>query len=155
MKIHGEKLEYQDITDVVVIPKGDDNIVFTIKAVFSEEYVNKLVPDPEPPKIQRKGMKRFEPNLEDDDYIAAVRQKGEYRVSWRILESLSATEGLTWDTIDMEKPETWTNWEGELIEAGFTQLEIDFLVTAIVRICGMSVMAMESARANFLALTPE
>jgi hypothetical protein len=54
----------------------------------------------------------------------------------------------------MDDPTTWKNWESEMSTSGFSQHEIDFLVTKIVHICGMSVGAMEEARKDFLASEP-
>jgi|TARA_R110000824_G_scaffold46141_4_gene132947 hypothetical protein len=154
MKIAGNKLEYKAITDVVVFQKGGEEIVFTVKAVIDEDIVDKLVPEPVPPSIRRKGDKEAKPDLDDQGYLEQLRKVSEYRICYRILESLSATEGLEWETVNREDPTTWMNWEKEMMEAGFSQLELDYLVTAIIKICGMSVVSMDAARADFLALMP-
>jgi len=153
MKIAGNKLEYREITDVVVFEKGGEEIVFTIKAVIDEDIVDKLVPEPVPPSIRRKGDKEAKPDLEDQGYLQELRKISEYRICYRIMESLSATEGLEWETVDKEDPTTWINWESEMMSAGFSQLELDYLITAIIKICGMSIISMDAARADFLAST--
>jgi hypothetical protein len=68
-----------------------------------------------------------------------------------ILKSLSATEGLEWEQVDMSKPETWHNYGDELVSSGFSPAEIFAITEAVMTACGLNQKKIDEATERFLA----
>jgi len=67
------------------------------------------------------------------------------------LKAISATPGLEWETIKMDNPETWTNYEAELIAAGLTDPERLRIMQAYIEVQGLDDKKIEEATNSFLA----
>ena len=80
-----------------------------------------------------------------------MQEYGTRRHNYMCLQSLSATDGLTWDTVEFDKPETWANWEKELQEVGFTTFDINRVIGGIYEANGLDDNKVEEARQRFLA----
>src|SRR5262245_7308950 len=107
MKIHGKS--YDGPSEVVIVmPHGDEDIIFKAKAVLNFEDFDKIVPIPKPPEIIKRGQGVIS-NFNDPGYKAAIVARGEQKLSWIMFQSLSATEGLEWDNVDPDNPSTWIN----------------------------------------------
>jgi len=137
--------------EVIVIPRSnDDNIVLKAQAILDFEIFEKLVPEPKPPvKVKAGGEKVF--NVEDPGFKSAVEQRQRLQTYWIVLKSLEATDGLAWDTIDMGKPETWSNVEKELKSSGFSQVEIARIIRGCLAANSLDEARVEEARKSFLA----
>ena len=68
-----------------------------------------------------------------------------------ILKSLEATEGLEWETVKMDDPETWLNYEKELKDSGLSPIEVGRIVGICMSANGLDERKMEAARDAFLA----
>lgn len=89
------------------------------------------------------------------EYIKAFRAWSNLRTAWTFLKSISATPDLHWDTVDLEDPETWGNWESELQAAQFTSPEIGRMMDAVMKAGGFKESMVDDARKDFLALLGE
>jgi hypothetical protein len=148
MKLHGVKPEANVVTEVFTRPNG--NIVFKMRPVIGSEDFVKLCPEPVPPRIVRAGIGETE-NVEDPDYKAAVLKHNGYYFNWMILQSLDATPGLEWETVDRADPETWGNYRKELSEANMSEAEIGRLVGGVLEANGLDSDKIDRAKKAFLA----
>lgn len=149
MKFFNEPVD-TDIHDYVVLPRPKKNLVFKVVPTTSFEDFDTLCQLPTPGFIQRPG-KAAEPDYDAPSYKTKKMDYLSKRMSFIILKSLEQTEGLTWDTIDMEKPETWENYMTEFKDAGLNDAEIRLVVQACLQINGLDDTKIKEAREAFLA----
>lgn len=149
MKINGKKLAPPKPT-VIVIPRQEGDVVFHCQAVLDFTEFDSLCKRPMPPTIQKPGKDPI-PHLEDPDYKKAVAEFASNRINWIVLQSLLATEGLELETVQKADPSTWGNWAQELIEAGFSGMQINQIVSTVFDACGMSQEKIDEATKRFLA----
>ena len=148
MKINGRTPSGPNTVEVV-IPRGDGNhFRFKAKAVLNYSDFEKLQPAPLPPKVQRPGGQWAE-DIEDPSYKKLLAEHNNIELQWMYVQSLSATEGLTWDTIKPEDPSTCKNWRDDLMAAGFSRAEIGRLVQAIWQANCLDDKLVEEARKSF------
>jgi hypothetical protein len=154
MKIAGRKIEGPNV-ETLVIPRGEDEpIVFKAQAVLDYDPIEKLLPLPAPPvKIMRGGKKVKD--TEAQSYKEAQQTYAERRLAWIILQSLAATPELEWETVDMDNPETWPNFEDELRAAGFSAVEINRIIQVCMQANCLDESKLEQARKDFLASLEE
>ena len=116
MKIKGKNIEAPS-EEVIVFPRNDGNIVFKAKPVKGYEDFDKVCPAPQPESIMKPGGAQSQ-DVENPKYKKALDDWAGQKTHWMILKSLSATDDLEWDTVDMSKPETYENYIKELEECG-------------------------------------
>ena len=150
MKINGKKIEGPN-EEIIVIPRKDEDIVFRAKAVLNYEEFDKLCPTPIPPMIKKKGTDFPIPDIEDTNYQNKLATYATKRTSWMILKSLEATDGLSWDTIKMSDPDSWENFEKEMKDSGFSDIEINRIVIGVQTANCLNEEKLEEARKRFLA----
>ena len=148
MKIKGKKLESTNEITIVLPRYNGEDIVFKAGVVLDFEYLDKVLKEPNPPSILKKG--RQEKDYEDKGYVSKVRKNYEYRLNYLAIMSLAATDGLEWETVDMEKPETWGNWEKELKDSGFPNSEIVYIFNKIQEVNSLNQDKLDEARDHFL-----
>lgn len=149
MKMNGVKLECPN-EEILVLPRPDGDLVFRAKAVLDCDEFDKICPEPKAPVRVVKGGKK-EVMLNDPTYILNVAEHNARRMAWIVLKSLEATDGLEWETVKLDQPETWTNYSKELQESGFSAVEVNRIVTAVLRANALDEAKLESARMSFLA----
>lgn len=149
MKIDGVKIEGLN-EEIIVIPRGEKQIVLKARAVNDHAEFDKLVPPPKPSVRIMKGGKRVV-NVEDPRYLQALNDYAQKRTDWMMLKSLEATEGLEWEKISMSDPNTWHNFEAELRESGFSEIEMMMIVRTIQSANNLDEAKLTKAREDFLA----
>lgn len=149
MKYKGKKLEGRN-TDILVLPRGNDRIVLKFQAVESYDDFDKLVPVPESPEILKPGGIR-EKNTNDPNYIKTLEAYAQLKTDWLIITSLKSTVDLEWDEVNYTDSATWGNWQKELREAGFTEVECMHIVKKTTLVNSLDEDMLEQARADFLA----
>jgi hypothetical protein len=148
MKLHGKEITGPQC-EVVVLPRGTEEIVIRAQAVLNFDAFEKINPQPKPPEVLYPGgVKSI--NMEDKGYQQQLGDWAQQRTDWMILKSLESTPGLTWDTVDMADPKTWTNYKTELA-ATFTPGEMSKIMEAIMTACGLNQAKIEEATKRFLA----
>lgn len=149
MKIRGKNIE--PIGErTVVIPRKDENIVFTAKPVTDYEEFDKLCPQPKPKVITRPGGAQSI-KTDDPNYLKELDTWSEQRSAWMFLQALSATEGLEWDTIDFGDPSTWMNYQTELGACGLSMLEQQKIMEIVIEANGLNQDKIDQATQAFLA----
>jgi len=152
MKINGIKFD-GPAEDILVIPmctKGE--MVFKIRCVTNYADFEKMVKEPTPPLIMRRGQTTALPNYDDAGYKKKVTEYITKQTHYMILKSLETTDGLEWDSVNINDPDTWGNYEKELKAAGLGDIHIGKIVRSISEVNGLSEAKMEEAKQRFLAL---
>lgn len=151
MQLNGQKVK-NDNRVLVVIPRTSGDLGFYFQPVLEteEEYLEKYSL-PKAPMI-REPRKPPYPDYNDSGYKEAVLEHQRRRLAYNFLVSISATPTLMWDTVDLEKPETWVNWQKEMTEAGFTQSEQNLLFEGYMKANTLSDEYVAKATQNFLLL---
>lgn len=149
MRIHGKKIEGLNVEEII-IPRGDgDPIVFRAQAVVDFDECNALNPRPKPKKMKMRNGDLVD-RTDEPTFMQALDEWGQRQTAWMLIKSLSATEGLEWETVDLNNPNTWLGWRDELHSAGFVDAEINRIFQGVVAACGLSEEKVEKARQRFL-----
>lgn len=148
MKIKGESLKDPN-EDFIVIPRGDRKIVFRARAVLDMDEFTKLCPEPKPPmKLLKGGIK--EEDRQNPRYKTELETYGRKRMGYMILKSLEITEDLEWEKMSLADPSTWGNFEEEMKESGFSQMEQIHIINLVMNVNALSETRLEQARKDFL-----
>lgn len=150
MKINGKTIKGPNI-ETIVIPRGDDVIVFTAQAVLDYKPFDAMVPNPVPPAVLYRGETVARPNYEAPAYKEAISKRAIQKYFWMMIKSLQSTEGLEFEIVKFEDPTTWSQLDDELRNAGFTPLEINKIYEGVLTANGMNEEKIEQARKHFLA----
>lgn len=134
---------------IVVIPKGGVDIVFKAKAVRDYSRFDAMVPMPVPPTIQTLGEPN-RPDFSDPVYQAQCTLHARKRTAFMILESLKDSEGIEWETVKINDPDTYLNLQTEL-DSVFSPSEQGFIFNAISTANGLNTEKIEEATESFLA----
>lgn len=150
MKINGVKIEGPNV-EIIVIPRGGDikDIVFMAQAIIDYEEYDKKYPAPNAPEIIKPGGIKY-PDYKDTDFAKQFDDWANQKADWQILKSLEATPNLEWETIDMDKPETWGNYKDELKAASFSAPEIVRIENGVTAACGLDQKKIDEAKERFL-----
>ena len=149
MKIKGQAVNAKNL-EYIVIPRQQGDIVFVAQAVMSYDEFETMCPRPQPPKRTHKGGS-VTLATDDPKYLKLLNDWAQQHSDWMVLRSLEATEGLTWDKVDMAKPETYQNWRAELTEAGFVNAEIMRILSGVMTANGLNQVRIDEAQSAFLA----
>lgn len=149
MKYKGKKLEGRN-TDILVLMRGQDRIVFKAQALESYDEFDKLCSMPSIPTRLRPGNVK-EPNPNDTVYKGLVEKYAEKKTNYTIIKSLDISEDIEWDNVNLNKPETWGNWQKELKDAGFTEIEIMRVLQLCTRVNCLDEDLLDQAKEDFLA----
>jgi len=147
MKIAGRKIDGPNEI-VLVIPRGNsEDIVFKCVAVTSFEEFENVAPMPLAPKsITPQGEVE---NRNDPNYRLQLQAREIQRMAWMTLKSLEPSD-VEWDTVDMDDPKTWSNYNQELQDAGFSTVEISRIGNAVLEANALDEAKLEAARQSFL-----
>ena len=105
---------------LLVLPRGESQIVFRAKGLKDMSEFNAICPLPKPPgKLTKDG---FVPNNNDPTYQQVLTQWSAKRLGFMVVKTLEPTE-IEWDTVDIANPATWANWENDLKNGGLSQFE--------------------------------
>jgi hypothetical protein len=146
MKIGGR--EVKGLTEeILVLPRLDGDVVFRARAVSDMKTFNKMCPMPKAPSMLVAGG--FQSNVKDAGYLAQLNRHSELRLAYLMIKSLEPT-GIEWDTVKMDDPNTWSNWEIDLSSAGFTDVEIQRVTVCVMQANSLDEGKLARAREAFL-----
>ena len=149
MKLAGKKISGPDV-EVLVIPRKSGDLLFKAQAVLDYSAFEALCPIPQAPEVLRPGGVRSR-NPEAPTFLKALDEWAERRTYWMILKSLEATPDIEWETIKMDDPSTWVNYEKELKDAGLSTLEATRILGLVTSVCGLDQKKIDDATERFLA----
>jgi hypothetical protein len=133
--------------EILVIPRGDQNIVFRAKALPDMEEFNKLCPPPEPPgKLTKDG---WVPDPDEPSYKDLLANYTKQRLGYIVIHTL-APSNIEWTKVNPDNPKTWTYWDQELRDAGLTQVEVNRVLQLVIEANALSEDKLREARESFL-----
>jgi hypothetical protein len=149
MKYKGKKLEGLN-TDVLVLMRNGEHIIFKAQALQNYNEFDKLCPMPDAPVIMRPGGIK-EQNLKDGGYQKALASYSEKKTNYTIIKSLEPTTDLEWEKVKLDDPLTYSNWKPELEEAGFTEIEVLRILQLCTKVNCLDDSMLDEAKESFLA----
>lgn len=135
--------------EVLVIPREDEDIVFQAQAVMDYSPFELISPEPEPPEKMLPGGKKTK-DFQHPAYQERMADWMKKRQLWLILESLKVSEGVEWETVDLNDPETYENYWDELAKSGFNEMERAMIRNLALKANSVDDQKMEEARQRFL-----
>ncbi len=148
MKIKGKRLESTNEVTIVLPRFNGEDIIFKAQVVLDYPNLDKLLTKPEAPSIQKRGKQ--EKDYNDKGYTSKGQKNYAYRFNYMVLLSLAAPEGLEWETVDLETPDTWENWAAELKESGIPNTEIIYIFNKVQEVNSLDQDKLDEARERFL-----
>jgi hypothetical protein len=133
---------------VLVLPRGEQNIVFRAIGLKDMDEFNAKCPPPKPPgKYTKDG---WVANQDDPTYQQVVEAWGRKRLGYLVIRSLEPSE-IEWDTVKLDDPRTWANWDKDLINGGLTQIETNRVLGLVLEANALDEAKLAKAREVFLA----
>jgi len=75
------------------------------------------------------------------------------RIAYIVVHSLRPSE-IEWDTVQLDNPSTWGNWETELKNAGLSEIECSRVLGLVLEANCLDEAKLRKARELFLRGTP-
>jgi hypothetical protein len=133
---------------ILVLPRGETQIVFRARGLKDMDEFIALCPQPKAPgKLTKDG---FVPHTNDPTYQQVMVQWGKKRLGYLAVKSLEPSE-IEWETVKVSDPSTWENWERELLDSGLSRFEVNRVFTLVMEANTLDDDKLEKARAVFLA----
>jgi len=152
MKIGGIDPRTLPTEEVLVLPRGDNRIVFRARGLESMDEFNKLSPEPKAPgKLTRDG---WVPDTADEGYQSVMAEFSKRRTGYYMVHSLEPSE-IEWDTVQADNPSTWCNWEDDLRGAGLSRIEINRVSALVLEANCLDEAKLRKAREVFLQGPPQ
>lgn len=149
MKIGGVDPKTLQNEEILVLPRGEQHIVFRAQGVPNYDEFQALCPELVPPRVQRPKVGWVE-DEEDPGYKDMVKTRDERRIAWLIINSLIPSD-IEWDTVDYDNPSTWINWEKDLQAGGLSKIECSRIMKAVFQANSLDEEKLKEARESFLA----
>lgn len=153
MKIGGIDPTSLSTICTLVIPRGDTGrLVFQATGLQDLEIFEKLCPVPVPPMMTTKDGTVADTKDQDyqNDLSGYAKRKTAYYVVYSLLPS-----GIEWDTVQLDNPATWINWESDLRKAGLSDIECGRILSLVSEANCLDEAKIQKARALFLAGIPQ
>jgi len=147
MKIKGREIKGPNRVTLVLPREDSEDIVIIAEAIVDMDGANKYLTMPLPPAVMKPSGKEL--NFSDKGYLTQLESYNVKKMAWIVLESLKASE-IEWDTVVMDDPSTWANYNKELQEAGFSEIEINRIGNAVMQANALDEDKLEAARQSFL-----
>lgn len=152
MKIGGVDPQTLPTEEVLVLPRGDQVVVFRAKGVPDVDEFDRMCPEPKPPgKLTKDG---YVPDLADPDYRSVLGEYFKRRTSYIVVRSLEPSQ-IEWDSVKMSDPSTWANWTIDLKKAGFSQMACNRILELVLEANCLDEAKLKKAREVFLQGPPQ
>ena len=104
-------------------------------------------PLPKPPgKLTKDGWVAEE---NDPTYQQVLTEWGKKRLGYIVTRSLEPSQ-IEWDSVKLDDPRTWANWEQDLIDGGLTQIEANRVLALVMEANSLDEAKLTKAREVFL-----
>jgi hypothetical protein len=152
MKIGGIDPKTLPTEEVLVLPRGDQALIFRAQGLPNMEGFQKLCPEPTAPgKLTKDG---FVPDLQDAGYLVIHAQYTKRRMAYIVVASLVPSQ-IEWDTVSLDNPATWANWEDDLKNGGMSQMECNRVLSLVMEANCLDEAKLKKAREVFLQGPPK
>jgi hypothetical protein len=132
---------------MLVLPRGDQSLVFRARGLRDMEEFDALCPAPKPPGKHTKDG--WVANVDDPTYQQVMQQWGKQRLGYIVICSLEPTE-IEWDTVARNNPRTWAGWEKDLLNGSLTQVECNRVLGLVLEANALDETKLQKARDVFL-----
>lgn len=147
MKIGGVDPKTLKSEAVLVLPRGEDVIVFRACGLKDMSDFDTLCPAPKPPgKLTKDG---YVSNESDPTYQEVLAEWARKRLGYMVVHSLAPSE-IEWDTVNVDDPRTWASWDADLKEAGLSQIETNRVLGLVMEANSLDEEKLRQARDSFL-----
>ena len=148
MKINGIDPSTISSEEVLVLPRGNQSIVFKAQGLPDMDAFQALCPEPVAPgKLTPEGWQSDESN---PDYVSSKLEYNRRRLAYMVVNSL-APSIIEWDTVNIEVPATWANWEDDLKNGGkLSQVECNLVLKLVLEANQLDEGKLKKAREAFL-----
>ncbi len=134
--------------EVLVLPKGDQRLVFRARGLADMDEFERLCPEPTSPKKLTKDG--WVPDTADANYTNMKASYQSRRLAYIVVRSLEPSQ-IEWDTVNLDDPNTWTNWEKDLKAGGLTQVECNRVLGLVWEANCLDEGKLQKARDLFLS----
>lgn len=132
---------------LLVLPRGERDLVFRAHGLRDMEGFEAKCPQPTPPgKRTREG---YVPMPDDPTYQAILDEWAKKRLGYMIYHSLKPSD-IEWDTVKEDDPRTWMNWEQDLRNGGFSEIECSRVLALVSEANALDDAKLAKAREVFL-----
>lgn len=131
----------------LVLPRGEQNLVFKARGVPNYDEFDELCSEPSAPKKMVKGQ--WVVDEDNTDYQEMVKQYNKRRMDWLTIRSLEPSE-IEWDSVDVSKPSTWQNWRQDLLDGGLSIHEIGRVAALVLEANSLDEDKLKEARDFFV-----
>lgn len=132
---------------ILVLPRGDQELVFRARGLSDMDEFQALCPAPKPTgKMTKDG---WVPNLNDPTYQQMMSDYADKRLAYLMIKSL-VESNIEWDVVNINDPRTWVKWQDELKGAGLSQVEINRIVGIVMEANCLDEVKLKKAREVFL-----
>ena len=148
MKIGGIDPTTLPVEVFLVLPRGNQEIVFRARPVASMDEFEALCPRPAPPgKMTRDG---WVPMDNDPTYQQVLSEWGQKRLGYMLVKSLEPSQ-VEWDSVNLADPSTWKNWSADLRGGGLSDVECQRVMNLVLEANCLDEAKLKKAREVFLA----
>lgn len=132
----------------LVLPRGNKQLVFWAQGLQNRDEFDALVPVPKPPgKHTKEG---WTPDYMEPGYQASIAAYNKRWLGYLVVKSLEPSE-IEWDTVKLDVPGTWTDWEKDLKEgAGLSAVECNLVWGLVAEANSLDESKLAKAREAFL-----
>lgn len=133
---------------VLVLPRGEDQIVFRAIGLKDMDDFDALCPQPKPPgKLTKDG---WVANNTDPTYQQVQEVWTKKRLGFIVTRSLEPSD-IEWDVVKLDDQRTWDKWEQDLHDGGLTQVECNRVLALVMEANALDEAKLQKAREVFLA----
>ncbi len=151
MKIAGIDPKLLPPEETLVLPRDGGNIVFTARGLSDMDGFDKLCPEPTPPvTLLSNGVQKLD--TDDPNFRIALKEHSKSRWAYFVVNSL---QDIEWDTVKLDQPSTWNNWDADLKANGFSHAERNRIFNLVLEANSLSENKLERARSLFQLGRPE
>jgi hypothetical protein len=152
MKIGGVDPRTLPTEEFLILPRGDQRLVFRAHGLENMEPFKALCPEPKMPgKLTKDG---WVPDAEDAGYKSVMEEHSKRRLAYMVVCSLEPSE-IEWDSVQVDNPATWTNWEVDMKAAGLSQVECNRVLSLVLEANCLDEAKLRKARELFLQGPPQ
>jgi hypothetical protein len=132
---------------LLVLPRSEQNLVFRARGLKDMDVFNARCPQPKPPgKMTRDGVVPLD---NDPAYQTVLGEWAKKRLGFIVVNSLEPSQ-IEWDSVNLDDPRTWTNWESDFRGGGLSEIECSRVLSLVLEANALDESKLQKARESFL-----
>lgn len=130
MKIKGKAISAPEPLECTIL-RGEEPITFRCGAVIDYADFDTICPEPNVPVRTDIATGQKTKEFDSKDYVSKIEKRAKLRSDWTVIKSISFTEGLEWEHVNLDDPATWHKWRSEL-ESVMTEFEVQKIEECVI-----------------------